>query len=45
MVVVWSLDRVERNGPVAVIAKAHTDVDIIRMRIAHFDDTRLVHIV
>ena len=40
MVVTWNLDRVTKGGQVTVMAKAHTDVDITRMRIAAFDDTR-----
>ena len=41
MVVIWNIRDVVRGGQVRVLAKAHTDVDIARMRIAFFDDTRL----
>ena len=40
MVVIWCTERVAKGGEVSVVAKAHTDVDIMRMRIAAFDDTR-----
>ena len=40
MVVIWGTRGVQNHMPVSVIAKAHTDVDIARMRIAFFDDTR-----
>lgn len=40
MVVVWNTAQVTRGGGVAVLAKAHTDVDIQAMKIAFFDDTR-----
>ncbi|XP_013393034.1 WD repeat-containing protein 90-like [Lingula anatina] len=42
MVVIWNMSCVNRGGEVAVMAKAHSDVDIVRMRIAAFDDTRMV---
>ncbi|XP_068672849.1 WD repeat-containing protein 90-like isoform X2 [Montipora foliosa] len=42
MVVVWDISHAVRGGEVSIIAKAHTDVDICRMKIAEFDDTRLV---
>ena len=42
MVVIWNTDRVHKGGQVSVMAKAHTDVDIVRMRISNFDDTRFV---
>ena len=42
MVVIWNTERVHKGGQVSVIAKAHTDVDIVCMRIASFDDTRHV---
>ena len=42
MVVIWNTDRASSRGQVSVMAKAHTDVDIVRMRIAAFDDTRSV---
>ena len=40
MVVIWNTERVTKAGEVSVLAKAHTDVDIVRMRLAAFDDTR-----
>jgi hypothetical protein len=40
MVVVWDTSRCGKSGEVSVIAKAHTDVDIARIKIAPFDDTR-----
>ena len=40
MVVVWDVSHVIRGGEVSIVAKAHTDVDIQRMRIAEFDDSR-----
>ncbi|CAH3162897.1 unnamed protein product [Porites lobata] len=42
MVVVWDVSHAVRGGEMSIIAKAHTDVDICRMRIAEFDDSRLV---
>lgn len=42
MVVTWNTHYVTKGGDVSVMAKAHTDVDIVRMRIAAFDDTRMV---
>ncbi|XP_074014459.1 WD repeat-containing protein 90 [Numenius arquata] len=42
MVVVWKAAQVTRGGEVAVLAKAHTDVDIQALKIALFDDTRMV---
>ncbi|XP_067044850.1 WD repeat-containing protein 90-like isoform X1 [Acropora muricata] len=42
MVVVWDVSHAVRGGEVSIIAKAHTDVDICRMKIAEFDDSRLV---
>lgn len=44
MVVVWNTQHVTKGGPVTVMAKAHTDVDIQTMKIAFFDDTRYIHI-
>ncbi|XP_071943850.1 WD repeat-containing protein 90-like [Antedon mediterranea] len=41
MIVVWNTSKLKRNGDVEVLAKAHTDVDIVRVRIAPFDDMRL----
>ena len=40
MVVVWDVSHAVRGGEVSILAKAHTDVDICRMRIAEFDDSR-----
>ncbi|KAJ3608445.1 hypothetical protein NHX12_025492 [Muraenolepis orangiensis] len=41
LVVVWDTAHVHRRGEaVAVLAKAHTDVDVRTMKVAHFDDTR-----
>lgn len=40
MVVVWDVSHAVRGGEVSIIAKAHTDVDICRMKIAEFDDSR-----
>ena len=40
MVVVWDVSHAVRGGEMSIIAKAHTDVDICRMRIAEFDDSR-----
>ncbi|KAM6299212.1 WD repeat-containing protein 90 [Aegotheles albertisi] len=42
VVVVWNAAQVTRGGEVAVLAKAHTDVDIQALKIAFFDDTRMV---
>uniref|UniRef100_A0A8C3D8T2 WD repeat domain 90 n=1 Tax=Corvus moneduloides TaxID=1196302 RepID=A0A8C3D8T2_CORMO len=42
MVVVWNTAQATRGGGVTVLAKAHTDVDIQAMKIAFFDDTRMV---
>ncbi|XP_066539496.1 WD repeat-containing protein 90 [Hoplias malabaricus] len=42
MVVVWNTQHVPKGGVVTVLAKAHTDVDIQTMKIAFFDDTRMV---
>ncbi|XP_062848748.1 WD repeat-containing protein 90 [Trichomycterus rosablanca] len=41
-VVVWNTQRVLKGGVVSVLAKAHTDVDIQTMKIAFFDETRMV---
>ena len=40
MMVVWNTRNVVKGGEVAILAKAHTDVDISTMKIAFFDDTR-----
>ncbi|XP_063791127.1 WD repeat-containing protein 90 isoform X3 [Pseudophryne corroboree] len=42
MVVVWNTSQAGHGGEVVVLAKAHTDVDIHTMKIAFFDDTRMV---
>ncbi|MGH0128105.1 UNVERIFIED_CONTAM: hypothetical protein FKN15_033205 [Acipenser sinensis] len=42
MVVVWNTLKANKGGEVVVMAKAHTDVDIQTMKIAFFDDTRMV---
>uniref|UniRef100_A0A3Q2NPU8 WD repeat-containing protein 90 n=1 Tax=Fundulus heteroclitus TaxID=8078 RepID=A0A3Q2NPU8_FUNHE len=42
MVVVWNTLNVSKGGEVTILAKAHTDVDITTMKIAFFDDTRMV---
>ena len=39
-VVVWNTSRVAHSGEVCVLAKAHTDASIERMRVAAFDDSR-----
>lgn len=41
-VVVWNTSKVNQDGEVLVMAKAHTEVDIQVMKIAAFDDTRMV---
>ncbi|KAM9096361.1 WD repeat-containing protein 90 isoform X1 [Sarcophilus harrisii] len=42
MLVVWNTASVSHGGEVTVLAKAHTDVDIQALKIAFFDDTRMV---
>ncbi|XP_036937577.1 WD repeat-containing protein 90 isoform X1 [Acanthopagrus latus] len=42
MVVVWNTLNVSKGGEVTILAKAHTDVDIHTMKVAFFDDTRIV---
>ncbi|XP_035469186.2 WD repeat-containing protein 90 isoform X2 [Scophthalmus maximus] len=42
MVVVWNTLNVTKCGEVTILAKAHTDVDIHTMKVASFDDTRMV---
>ncbi|XP_041363253.1 WD repeat-containing protein 90-like isoform X2 [Gigantopelta aegis] len=42
MIVIWNTSRVTKSREVTVVAKAHTDVDIVQMKIAAFDDTRMV---
>ncbi|XP_059381119.1 WD repeat-containing protein 90 isoform X2 [Carassius carassius] len=41
-VVLWNTRHVAEGSVVPVLAKAHTDVDIQTMRIAFFDETRMV---
>ena len=43
MIVVWDVSHAIRGGEVSIVAKAHTDVDIHRMRIAEFDDSRYIY--
>ncbi|XP_041672355.1 WD repeat-containing protein 90 isoform X2 [Cheilinus undulatus] len=42
MVVVWNTVNVNKAGEVTVLAKAHTDVDIHTIKVAFFDETRMV---
>ncbi|KAM9336626.1 WD repeat-containing protein 90 [Symphorus nematophorus] len=42
MVAVWNTLNVSKGGEVTILAKAHTDVDIHTMKVAFFDDTRMV---
>ena len=42
MVVIWDTSQIQKGGNVSILAKAHTEVDISRMRIAAFDETRMV---
>ncbi|XP_047466070.1 WD repeat-containing protein 90 [Mugil cephalus] len=42
MVVVWNTLNVSKGGEVTILAKAHTEVDIHTMKVAFFDDTRMV---
>ncbi|KAM9424099.1 WD repeat-containing protein 90 isoform 2-T2 [Pholidichthys leucotaenia] len=42
MVMVWNTLNVSKRGEMTILAKAHTDVDIHTMKIAFFDDTRMV---
>ncbi|XP_054624683.1 WD repeat-containing protein 90 isoform X2 [Dunckerocampus dactyliophorus] len=42
LVVVWKTVNVDSGGAVSILAKTKTDVDIKTMKIAKFDDTRLV---
>lgn len=44
MVVIWNTSQVMKGGQVSVTSKAHTDVDIERIKIASFDDTRFVYL-
>ncbi|KAL1248327.1 hypothetical protein QQF64_021645 [Cirrhinus molitorella] len=41
-VILWNTRRVAEGSVVPVLAKAHTDVDIHTMKIAFFDETRMV---
>lgn len=42
LVVVWNTEQVSKGGQVSVMVKAHTDVDIINMKIAAFDESRFL---
>ncbi|XP_062999035.1 WD repeat-containing protein 90 [Elgaria multicarinata webbii] len=42
VVVVWNTLQAHHGGEVVMLAKAHTDVDIQTIKIAFFDDTRMV---
>ncbi|XP_053132932.1 WD repeat-containing protein 90 [Hemicordylus capensis] len=42
VVIVWNTAKVGHGGEVVMLAKAHTDVDIQTLKIAFFDDTRMV---
>ena len=39
MVVLWNTSQVGHSGEVSVLAKAHTDTSIERMKIAAFEDS------
>ncbi|KAJ8037449.1 WD repeat-containing protein 90 [Holothuria leucospilota] len=39
LVIAWNTARVSRSSEVSVLAKAHTDVEIIRMKVAPFDES------
>ena len=41
--VIWNTSKVSKTREVTVMAKAHTDVDILRMKVAAFDDTRYTY--
>uniref|UniRef100_S4RMJ0 WD repeat domain 90 n=1 Tax=Petromyzon marinus TaxID=7757 RepID=S4RMJ0_PETMA len=41
-VVVWDTSRLRTGGLVSVVARTHTDVDLHTIKIASFDDTRMV---
>ena len=43
LVVIWNTSKVSKTREVTVMAKAHTDVDISRMKVAAFDDTRYLY--
>ena len=40
MVVIWDTSRVVKRGEVSVMAKAHSDVDIVAMKVSPYDKTR-----
>lgn len=40
MVVVWNTSNVSKGGEVAILAKAHMDVDVHTMKVTPFDETR-----
>ncbi|XP_022092508.1 WD repeat-containing protein 90-like isoform X1 [Acanthaster planci] len=42
MVVAWDTSRVGKGGDISILAKAHTDVDIVQMKVAPFDETKMV---
>ena len=42
-VVIWNTSKGSKTREVTVMAKAHTDVDILRMKVAAFDDTRYAY--
>ncbi len=42
LIVLWSTGQAVSTGNVSVLAKAHTDAAVHRMRIAAFDDHRYV---
>ncbi|XP_071815143.1 WD repeat-containing protein 90-like isoform X2 [Apostichopus japonicus] len=42
LVIAWRTARVHKGGEVSVVAKAHTDVEIIRMKVTPFDESRMV---
>ncbi|KAK2820247.1 hypothetical protein Q5P01_023206 [Channa striata] len=42
MVVVWNTLNINKGREVTILAKAHTEVDIHTMKVAFFDDTRMV---
>ncbi|EDV28238.1 uncharacterized protein TRIADDRAFT_20616 [Trichoplax adhaerens] len=42
LVIVWNTSDAQKSGEVTVIAKAHTDANISKMKISAFDSTRLV---
>ncbi|XP_016518793.1 WD repeat-containing protein 90 isoform X1 [Poecilia formosa] len=42
MVVVWNTLNAANGGEGTILAKAHTDVDIVTMKVTSFDETRMV---